>query len=158
MTVAIVWSYRCYKNATGRNQITSHLTGLTVKGRMQLRRTLEHLRTKPETLWIRPHASPAGNHIYVIRFHDENRTQHRLFGHHEASFAEFVITLYGVEKDRVYEPSDYLRICATRRGECASEPDKHKCSCLPESATVGSQSGNVFPIGNNLAAMGDGGR
>ena len=130
------WKFLCYRNASGKNQITPSLTALSKTGMMQLRRALEHLSAKPQASWERPHASPAGNHIYVIRFRDENRKQHRLFGHHDLIAPEFVITLYGFEKDGKYEPSDYITISATRRSECLASPSEHKCSCLQSSDSI----------------------
>ena len=124
------WKFLCYRNASGKNQISPHLVRLSKSGIMKLRRTLEHLQVKPQTAWSRPQASPTGNNIYVIHFTDENRTQHRLFGHHEITFQEFVITLFGVEKDGKYAPANYISICTDRKCECLAAPRKHKCSCL----------------------------
>ena len=137
------WKFLCYRNASGKNQISTHLARLSKSGMMKLRRTLEHLQVKPQTSWSRPQASPTGNNIYVIHFTDENRTQHRLFGHHEIIFQEFVITLYGVEKDGKYDPANYASICADRQCECLAEPAKHKCSCLARFDTL-------FPDGQTL--------
>ena len=136
MTLMQGWKFLCYRNASGKNQITPSLTALSKTGMMQLRRALEHLSVKPQTSWERPHASSAVNHIYVIRFRDENRTQHRLFGHHDLTGSEFVITLYGFEKDGKYEPSNYITISTTRRSECMANPGKHKCSCLQSSDSL----------------------
>ena len=124
------WSFLCYRNDAGRNLIYSHLSALSKQGMMNLRRTLEHLRVKPQTSWDRPQASPLGNHMYVIRLEDENRTQHRLFGHHEIPRQAFVITLYGIEKDSHCAPSNYIALCPCRQCECLADPGTHKCACL----------------------------
>ena len=120
----------CYRNTVGKNLIDSHLRQLSKRASFNLRRTLEHLRVKPFHFWDRPHASPLGNHIYVIRFKDEQRTQHRFFGHHQAGQTVFVITLYGQEKDNHYEPSNYRRTCEHRQRECLADPRRHTCACL----------------------------
>jgi hypothetical protein len=52
------WSFLCYRNDAGRNLIYPHLSALSKQGMMNLRRTLEHLRVKPQTSWDRPQASP----------------------------------------------------------------------------------------------------
>ena len=130
MTTPTTWTFLCYRNGSGRNQIYPQLRALSKQGTMNLRRTLEHLRVKPPSAWDRPQASPIGNHIYVIRFKDENRSQHRLFGHHESLYGEFVITLYGLEKDGNYAPPNYLTTCLRRQCECLAHPGTHKCACL----------------------------
>ena len=84
-------------------------------------RTLDHLVQVDKTSWSRPHASPLGDHIYVIRFTDENRTQLRVFGHFEDLEHCFVMTLSGGEKDDQYEPSNYASQTQDRRTLVSSD-------------------------------------
>ena len=83
---------------------------ISKKGRAKFDAALDHLSIMAKDKWQRPHASPVNNSKYVIRFTDENRKQHRLFGHFYDKHSAFVITLTGYEKDNVYYPKDYVRI------------------------------------------------
>jgi hypothetical protein len=106
------WRFVYPLDQRGLSDVAAKLLGLSKKARANLRRTLEHLQVKPKSEWSRPWASPLKNHIYVIRFHDENRTQHRLFGRFDE--ANFVVTLYGTEKDKQYDPVNYIALCQHR--------------------------------------------
>ena len=79
------------------------------KAEARFDRTLDHLTQLDKQQWSRPHASPLTNHIYVIRFTDENRRQLRVFGHFYEAHHCFVMTLSGDEKDDKYSPPDYLK-------------------------------------------------
>lgn len=60
-------------------------------------------------------ASPLGDGIYVIRFSDENRSQHRIFGFFDVARRAFVMALPGGERDGKYFPSDYAKKTLERR-------------------------------------------
>lgn len=100
---------------------------------MDLRRSLQHLETKEPHYWARPHASPLGNHIYVIRFKSA-QGQFRLFGHHDQASQAFVITVFGTEKDGKYDPPNYADIANTRMGQCSQHPERHTCRSLDPNA------------------------
>ena len=127
-----MWIFRCYQNAQGKNLIISDITSLTVKGRMQAKRAMEHLSQKDIQHWARPHSSKISghNHIYVIRFHDENRTQHRIFGHHDRAYTCFVMTSKAIEKDDKYIPANASDHASARMVECNSDFSKFTCNCL----------------------------
>src|SRR4051812_23098902 len=111
------WKFRCYVNARGEDIIDNWLERVSVVGKANLDRTLEHLRVQPKDRWSRPHASPLGDHVYVIRFKDQNRTQHRLFGYFDDQHSAFVISVPGIERDDVYEPANPFRIVDSRRSD-----------------------------------------
>ena len=102
--MAIRWTYRCYVDHRERDVIDAWLCGLSKKAKARLLRTLEHLSAKPKDLWERPHASPLGDHIYVIRFTDENRSQWRIYGEHHDDSECFVLCCFGSERNNRYEP------------------------------------------------------
>ena len=105
---------------------------LAKKALANLRRTLEHLASKPKDYWERPHASPIGDNIYVIRFAEENRSQWRIYGEHDDDRECFVLCCHGTERDRRYHPTaDVCRHTAnTRMAECRQHWDVRTCQCL----------------------------
>lgn len=129
----ILWSFRCYCDHRGRNEIFLFLKSLDRKALMDLRRALQHLRTKKPHYWERPHASPLGNHIYVIRFKSA-QGQFRLVGHHDTKLRAFVITVCGVEKDGKYEPRNYEQLAYQRMEECDRSPERYTCPGLDPDA------------------------
>lgn len=98
---------------------------LSKKARGRLSLSLDHLAQQPKDEWSRPHASPLGDHKYVIRFKDETGGQKRLFGHFYDAHSAFVITLSGYEKDGQYHPSDYGPRCANCKLECDADFTGH---------------------------------
>ncbi|MDD2711304.1 MAG: hypothetical protein PHU77_00150 [Simplicispira sp.] len=97
--------------------ITAFVTGreCSKKAEAKFDRTLDHLVQQERASWSRPKASPLGDHIYVIRFEDENRKQLRVFGHFDDKQHCFVMTLSGGEKNDTYYPSNYLDQAASNR-------------------------------------------
>lgn len=94
---------------------------------------MQHLETKPSHYWERPHASPLGNHIYVIRFRS-TQGQFRLFGHHDNELRAFVKTLHGTEKGGKYVPSNYEAIANRRMEECRAAGVRRTCPGLDPNA------------------------
>ena len=109
------WNFHCYLTQRGEHATKKWRAQLTKSGLANLDRALEHLRVQPETAWTRPQASPLGNHIFVIHFRDENRTQWRLFGHFYEPHHAFVTTLGGTERDQQYLPHNYVETCQQRK-------------------------------------------
>ena len=107
----------------GKGVVSAFVEGrdCSKKAEAKFDRTLDHLQQSDKTDWSRPHASPIGDHIYVIRFTDENRRQLRIFGHFEDVEHCFVMTLTGGEKDDKYEPSNYDDQAKERRLVVASD-------------------------------------
>jgi hypothetical protein len=135
-----LWTFRCYVHERGKNVVMDWLNGLSKKAMVNLKRTLEHLAQKPLTAWERPHSSPIGNHIYVIRFKDENSTQWRIYGEHDPSRGCFVLTNFGTERGGVYDPpsAQCSSLASSRMADCRQHWDERTCSCL--SATASSPS------------------
>ena len=125
----IPWRFICYKKTADHCEISKQLAKVSTKGRAKLLRTLETLQCLPQHRWERPHASTVINadHIYVIRFTDENRTQHRIFGNHQGGY--FICTLMGIEKGGKYEPANYGKIAVSRMGDCERDFHKYTCNC-----------------------------
>lgn len=109
--------------------------GLSKTAHANLKRTLEHLSQKPASEWVRPHSSSLKNHIYVIRFHDENRTQWRIFGGMAVEHGTFVLTNHGTERGGRYDPkADVCINTATSRLDlCLADWNRRTCSCLDPS-------------------------
>lgn len=101
------WEIRCFLRASGKNDCEKWHQGLTKRAQVKLRTHLHYLRAQPESRWVRPGAVALKDHVCVIHFTDENRTQHRLTGYFDADNHAFVICVLGIEKDRVYTPADY---------------------------------------------------
>lgn len=94
-----------------------------------LDRSIDQLSHQPPQNWSKPNpASSIGNHINVIRFHDENRKQHRIFGHFSDS-ASFVMTLSGFEKDRIYHPTNYEGKSGEYRDWCNKDNEHRTIRC-----------------------------
>lgn len=131
-----MWTFRCYVDARGANPVGDWLGTLSAKGRANLKRALEHLRQKHQVEWERPHSSPLGNNIYVIRFKDENRTQWRIYGEHEPARSCFVFTNSGTERGGVYDPpsSTCCSIASKRMVECRNDWDGRTCGCVVSTA------------------------
>ena len=124
------WRFRCFRSLRGEDLIDEWAKKLSKKGKVKLTVALEYLCVQPRTEWSRPHASPLGNHIYVIRFKDENGTQHRLAGHfHEESYV-FVLTQPVIEKDNQYDPSNYEDLAAAHKLNCDGDLDARTCTCF----------------------------
>ena len=102
------WQFRCMLSARGTCVIKPWLADISMTGQANLDRSIEHLHPLPQQDWHKPHpASNIGDSIYVIRFKDETRKQHRIYGHFHNSGYSFVMTLDGYEKDGKYYPSKY---------------------------------------------------
>jgi len=115
----INWNYHeRLENAEGVISSWIKKSRLSKKGQMNLERSLDQLKQQPKQNWSRPTASSLGNSIYVIRFKDENGTQHRVFGHFFDEHHSFVITLNGYEKDNAYHPHDYKEIVQGHKTVC----------------------------------------
>lgn len=125
-----IWNFHCSLRERGDHAIESWRVRLTRKGRAKLDRALDHLKHQPKDEWSRPHASPLGDHIYVIRFKDENGTPWRLFGHFYDAHHSFVATLGGTERDGQYLPDDYGERCASAKLHCDGDFDARTHACL----------------------------
>ena len=125
-----LWRYRCFLTQRGEHVIDAWHSRISAKGRGKLARALEHLAAQPKSEWSRPHASPVGNHIYVIRFTDENRTQHRLAGHFHGNSLAFILTLTAIEKDDKYDPSDYADRASANKVVCDADFDGRSTNCF----------------------------
>jgi len=88
--------------------ITAFVAGraCSKKAAAKFDRTLDHLVQMDKASWSRPHASPLGDHIYVIRFRDENSAQLRVFGHFEDAEHCFVMTLSGTSHNPMIDGSE----------------------------------------------------
>jgi hypothetical protein len=142
-----LWLYRCYVDHRGKSIVADWVKSKSKKAQMNLRRTLEHLSQKPRETWERPQSSSLGNHIYVIRFKDENGTQWRIYGEHDLQHKCFVLCCTGTERGNIYDPPSET-CCATtvsRMAECRESWDTRTCSCLSESSGSQPIPGNVFP-------------
>jgi hypothetical protein len=144
------WTFRCYVDHRGMNVVLDWLSKLSPKARQNLKRTLEQLATKPKTAWERPHASPLGNHIYVIRFNDENRTQWRVYGEHEDERGCFVLTNYGTERGGKYDPPPATCVATAMQhmADVRREWDGRSCLCL---STASGGLGGPRPSPSNLS-------
>lgn len=122
------WHFRCFIDHREICLVCDAIKPLSKTAKANMRVALQILSFQDKTEWNRPHASSIKNHIYVIRFKDENRTQHRLFGHFHDDRKCFVMSLKGTEKGNKYEPANYNEIAAQRKGICDSSFDRaEKC-------------------------------
>lgn len=101
------WEIRCYLRHSGKNDFVKWHAGLSKRAQVKLRTALQYLRYQPATRWTRPDAVALGDHVCVIHFSDENRTQHRVTGFHDVTNHVFVMCVIGFEKDGTYTPADY---------------------------------------------------
>jgi hypothetical protein len=124
------WRFHCFLSERGEDVIDTWHNGVSKKGRAKLERTLEHLAVQEKTEWSRPQASPLGDHIYVIRFTDENRMQHRVAGHFHADSLAFVLTQPGYEKDDIYHPENFTKLAKSHKSTCDGEFNSRTCSCF----------------------------
>lgn len=124
------WNFHCALSDRGDHAIERWRANLSKKGRAKLDRTLDHLKFQPKDEWGRPAASPLGDHIYVIRFADENGTPWRLFGHFYDGHHAFVATLGGTERDGNYLPSDYHKRSVAAQLHCNSDFGSRTHACL----------------------------
>jgi hypothetical protein len=80
------WGYKCFKDQRNKVIIVDWVKKeLSPKAWQYLKRSLENLAKRPISEWHKPNPSSkisTSNHIYVIRFKDENRTQWRIYGFH----------------------------------------------------------------------------
>jgi len=124
------WRFRCLHSARGEDLIDRWHKSLSKKARAKLERAMEHLCVQERTEWSRPHASPLGNHIYVIRFQDENRQQHRIAGHFHGSSNIFVLTQPATEKDDEYDPKNLTSIANGFKDTCDNDIDGRSGDCF----------------------------
>jgi hypothetical protein len=132
------WQFRCMIDQRDRCVIKPWLADLSLKGQASLDRAIEHLAQQPQQSWTRPHASKIGDNIYVIHCHDENRTQHRPFGHFHPADHSAVLTLTGYEKDNTYYPKNYVRTTADRCTQCNADHTRCTTRCRYADAVIGS--------------------
>lgn len=124
------WRFRCFKSVRGEDLIDRWHGKLSKKAQANLERTMEHLCVQDQSSWDRPHASSLGHHIYVIRFRDENRTQHRIAGHFHSESIVFVLTQPAVEKDDKYEPPNLLDIAKDNKSVCDGDFEGRTGNCF----------------------------
>ena len=122
--------------------VSSWYVKQTAVVRAKLDRHLDQLRPLAKTEWGRPRASPLANHIYVIRFSDQDRKQLRVFGHFHDAHAAFVMTFDGYEKDNVYYPRDYKTLASEHKACCdaafvpSTQPFRDRCEICREPVSV----------------------
>lgn len=131
-----LWTFKCYVNWRNRDVIDEWHGDLSATARANFQRAREHLSAQPKAAWSRPHASPLGNHIYVIRFKDESRMQHRVCGHFPEDRDFFVMTLPAIEKDDKYEPSNYIQLATTRKNECDAGLNERARGCFGKAKPI----------------------
>lgn len=124
------WHYRCRLAPRGTCVIKPWLRSLSIKAQAKLDRTIEHLCSQPKQSWSRPHASPLGDNLYVIRFKDQTGMQHRVFGHFAGDDLSFVMTLTGYEKDDTYHSASYQLDADQHRTDCESGRSCRTIPCL----------------------------
>jgi hypothetical protein len=140
VTGNILWKFFCYRDDRGKNVVGDWLVTevKSKKAQQNLRRTLEHLSMKEKDAWKKPQASGGlGNHIYVIRFKDENGTQWRIYGGHDDDRKCFVLTNYGTERGGKYIPpvGDCVALAA-RRMDVVREQWNQRILPLPRPGNV----------------------
>lgn len=124
------WRFRCIQSARGVDLIDAWHNTLSKKARAKLERAMEHLAVQEKTEWSRPHASSLGNRIYVIRFSDENRTQHRVAGHFHGESNVFILTQPAIEKDDQYDPENLLSLAGSLKDDCDDDLDRWSRECF----------------------------
>lgn len=102
------WTFRLYLSPSGRSELDKWDRRLSASGKASRDVNMRFLSHQPLERWTRPHASPVGDHVYVIRFHDESRSQHRLIGYFAPEYRSFVICVAALEQDNQYHPADYV--------------------------------------------------
>lgn len=128
---ASAWRFRCFRSERGEDLIDRWISKtLSKKARAKLERALEYLCVRPKTEWSRPYASPLGNHIYVIRFSDENRAQLRIAGHFHGNTKLFVMTQPAVEKDDEYDPENLTELANDHKNTCDSKFNNRTQDCF----------------------------
>lgn len=125
------WRFRCLKSERGEDLIDRWKgKNLSKKATAKLERALEYLCVRPKSEWARPHASPLGNHIYVIRFSDENRAQLRVAGHFHGETRFFVMTQPAVEKDDKYDPENLTELANNHKNTCDTKFNDRTQECF----------------------------
>lgn len=125
------WDWFCFIDHRGNDVIDQWHNTISGYGQGRFSRSRDQLKAQPKQNWSKPlPASNVKNHIYVIRFTDENRKQHRVFGHFHDPKAGFVMTLTGYEKDDVYHPNSYSNDAAERRSVCDRDFEQRTCKCF----------------------------
>ena len=126
---AIPWRFRLLIAESGKNEFNAWDRGLSAKARAKRDTNIRFLSEQPCERWERPTASPLGHNSYVIRFKDENGTEHRLFGFFHTENHVFVICFPGTERDSQYYPADYEERLARLRGEISAKFAQRTVDC-----------------------------
>lgn len=103
----IQWDFKCYRNRRKIVVVAYWVKNdLSKKAWQSLKRSMEILDKREIIHWERPYASfvSSSDSIYVIRFKDENSTQWRIYGFHNSTLFNFVMTNYGTERGNKYDP------------------------------------------------------
>jgi len=128
-TPAAPWTFRLYLGANGRNDFTKWDAALSAAGKARRNGSMRFLRAEPPQRWDRPHASALGNHVYVIRFHDQTGFKHRLFGYFDLEHHAFVICVIGYEQGDKYHPDDYEKRTERCRDEVSLGFNQRTVEC-----------------------------
>lgn len=123
------WNFLFFVTETGRNNILKWDQKLSTKAKANRNIAMKYLRVQPIERWRRPQASSLGKHLYVIHFHDENRTTHRMCGFVDALHHVFVICVTMIEKDGTYNPADYEERTLHAQELVSGNFDKHTAPC-----------------------------
>lgn len=123
------WRFRLAISSSGKNEFVAWSKGLTARGRAKRDTNLRFLSGQPCERWDRPQASPLKHNSYVIRFKDENSTEHRLFGFFHIENHVFVICFSGTERDSKYYPVDYEKRLVRLRAEISDSFDERTVDC-----------------------------
>ena len=136
----VKWKWRCFRDDQGTNVVIDWVTAKSKGGQARLKNALDQLSQLEKQHWHKPQPSSSiGNHIYVIRFSDENRTQWRIYGHHKDAIRTFVLTNYGTERGNKYDPpvERCLALGTERMDWCAKHWNSSTCSCLSTGSAPG---------------------
>lgn len=117
----MIWRFRTYVNASGRNDVQKTVDGYETYGRVKFERAVAHLAASPKSQWDEPHGKKLKNEdpIYEVRYQAFKR-QERALGFFDDEEGVFVIVLICYHKGRIYTPPDAIATAHRRIAQIRS--------------------------------------
>jgi len=105
----MIWRFRAYVSASGRNDVQKTIDSYDRYGRAKFERAVAHLAVSPKSQWDEPHGRKLKNEdpLYEIRYQAFNR-QERALGFFDDAEEAFVVVLICHHKGRVYAPAEAI--------------------------------------------------
>lgn len=105
-----------YKSFGGRGVITKWVKkSIEIDAKDEFHDLLNYLRNVERDLWTRPEYAPFDPEISELRWDNDGKLQHRVFGFFLLEAKQYVMLVGATKKGKIYTPADAIQTARDRR-------------------------------------------